>query len=182
LDKELTSMVLIQALPDEYSHFVSLLLLMDKLDKDMVQQAFITEEIQCHCRAADAVSVAAMVTASAPLQCEFCSRPGHAQSTCRTCARAQENARKQAASGWNWKQRQGAKKAQETAATVPVVEFAGNASALSDLPDPSSLMQPHADFRWNADTGCTSTMMPHRHSYLSTMTRPDIAYVVGYFG
>jgi hypothetical protein len=45
LDKELTSMVLIRALPNEYSHFVSLLLLMDKLDKDTVQQAFMTEDI-----------------------------------------------------------------------------------------------------------------------------------------
>jgi hypothetical protein len=107
LAKELTSMVLIRALPDEYSHFVSSLLLMDKLDKDTVQQAFITEEIQRRRRAADVGSVAAMVAASAPLQCEFCSRPGHAQSTCRTFARAQENARKQAASGGNWKQRQG---------------------------------------------------------------------------
>ncbi|KAJ2921828.1 hypothetical protein H1R20_g15267, partial [Candolleomyces eurysporus] len=104
LDKELTSMVLIRALPDEYSHFVSSLLLMDKLDKDTVQQAFLTEEIQRRRRAA-------MAAASAPLQCEFCSRPGHAQSTCRTFARAQETARKQAASGGSWKQRQGAKKA-----------------------------------------------------------------------
>ncbi|RXW16560.1 hypothetical protein EST38_g9290 [Candolleomyces aberdarensis] len=107
LDKELTSMVLIRAVPDEYSHFVSSLLLMDKLDKDTVHQAFLTEEIQRRRRAADAVSVTAMAAASAPLQCEFCSRPGHAQSTCRTFARAQENARKQAASGGTWKQRQG---------------------------------------------------------------------------
>ncbi|KAJ2935599.1 hypothetical protein H1R20_g1494, partial [Candolleomyces eurysporus] len=163
LDKELTSMVLICALPDEYSHFVSsLLLLMDKLDKDTVQQAFLTEEIQRRRCAADAVSIAAMAAASAPLQCEFCSCPGHAQSTCRTFARAQETARKQAASGGSWK-RQGAKKAQEAPATVPAAEFAGNASAISDLPDPSSLIQPHADFRWNADTGCTSTMTTHRH-------------------
>jgi hypothetical protein len=42
--RELTSIVLIRALPDEYSHFVSSLLLMDKLDKDTVQQAFLTEK------------------------------------------------------------------------------------------------------------------------------------------
>ena len=45
LDKELTSMVLVRALPDEYSHFVSSLLVLDKLDKDSITQAFITEEI-----------------------------------------------------------------------------------------------------------------------------------------
>ncbi|KAJ2936695.1 hypothetical protein H1R20_g405, partial [Candolleomyces eurysporus] len=36
LDKELTSMVLIRTLPDKYSHFISSLLLMDKLNKDTV--------------------------------------------------------------------------------------------------------------------------------------------------
>jgi hypothetical protein len=136
---------------------------MDKLHKDTVQQVFIREEIQSRRREADTVSVAAMVAASTPHQCEFCSRPGHAQSTCRTFGHAQENAHKEAASGGNWKQRQGAKKAQETAAIVLVAEFESNASAVSDLPDPSSLIQPHADFHWNADTGCTSTMTPHRH-------------------
>ena len=156
-------MVLIRALPEDYSHFVSSLLLMDKLDKDTVQQAFLTEEIQRRRRAADAVSVAAMAASSTPLQCKFCSRPGHVQSTCRAFARAQETARKHAASGGHWKQRHGAKKTQESPATVPAAEFAGNASAVSDLADPSSLIQPHADFRWNADTGCTSTMTPHRH-------------------
>ncbi|KAJ2926389.1 hypothetical protein H1R20_g10712, partial [Candolleomyces eurysporus] len=101
LDKELTSMVLIHTLPDEYSHFVSLLLLMDKLDTDTVQQVFSTEEIQrCRC-AAEAVSIAA----STPLQCKVCSHPGHAQSTCCTFAYAQRTARKQAALGGSWKQR-----------------------------------------------------------------------------
>ncbi|RXW12074.1 hypothetical protein EST38_g13780 [Candolleomyces aberdarensis] len=60
LDKELTPMVLIRALPDKYSHFVSSLLPMDKLHKDTVQQVFLTEEIQCRHCAADAVSVTAM--------------------------------------------------------------------------------------------------------------------------
>ncbi|KAJ2936411.1 hypothetical protein H1R20_g683, partial [Candolleomyces eurysporus] len=136
---------------------------MDQLDKDTVQQVFLMEEIQRRRHAADAVSVAAMAAASALLQCDFCSCPGHTQSTCRTFARAQENTRKQATSRGTWKQCQGAKKAQETAATVPAAEFAGNASAVSDLPDPSFLIQPHTNFRWNTDTGCTSTMMPHCH-------------------
>ncbi|RXW12758.1 hypothetical protein EST38_g13095 [Candolleomyces aberdarensis] len=101
-----------------------------------------------------------MAATFTPLQCDFCSRPGHAQSTCRKFARAQENAHMQAALGGTWKQRQGARKAQETAATIPAAELAGNASAVSDLRDPSSLIQPHADFHSSADTGCTSTMTP----------------------
>ncbi|KAJ3531360.1 hypothetical protein NMY22_g8184 [Coprinellus aureogranulatus] len=47
LDKELTSMVLIRALPDEFSHFVSSLLLLDKLDKDTVTRK--TTEFCGHC-------------------------------------------------------------------------------------------------------------------------------------
>ena len=46
---------------------------------------------------------------------------------------------------------------------APSQEFAGNASAVPDLIDPLSLIQPHADFHWNADSGCTSTMTPHKH-------------------
>ena len=77
LDKELTSMVLIRALPDEYSHFVSSLLLMDKLDKDTVQQAFLTEEIQRRHCATDVLSAAAMSAASTSTVCNFCGRSGH---------------------------------------------------------------------------------------------------------
>ena len=163
LDKELTSMVLIRALPDEYSHFVSSLLLMDKLDKDTVQQAFLTEEIQRRRRATDILSAAAMSAASTSTVCEFCGRSGHSQSTCRAFSNAQEKACSNAAKGPQWRRPQQARKAQDTAATLPAAEFAGNASATPDFRDPSSPIQPHADFSWNADTGCTATMTPHRH-------------------
>jgi hypothetical protein len=46
LDNELASMALIRLLPEEYSSFTSSLLLMDKLDKTTVHQAFITEDLQ----------------------------------------------------------------------------------------------------------------------------------------
>lgn len=45
-----------------------------------------------------------------------------------------------------------------------VTEFAGNARAcLSDHSDLSSPLQLDADYDWNADTGATSHMTPHRH-------------------
>ena len=156
-------MVLLRALPDDYSNFVSSLLLMDKLDKDTVTNAFLTEETQRRRRAADAVSAAALSVATTPLTCEFCSRSGHNQANCHAFARAQKNARDYVASGGQKRRQQQSKKAQETAATSGVSEFAGNASAVPDLADPSSPIQPHADFRWNADSGCTSTMTPHMH-------------------
>ncbi|KIM85859.1 hypothetical protein PILCRDRAFT_65745 [Piloderma croceum F 1598] len=46
LDEELASMAMIRSLPDDYSSFVSSLLLMDKLEKSTIQQAFHTEETQ----------------------------------------------------------------------------------------------------------------------------------------
>ncbi|XP_006459169.1 hypothetical protein AGABI2DRAFT_116129 [Agaricus bisporus var. bisporus H97] len=53
LDDELASMALIRALPDAFSGFTSSLLLMDKLDKTTVHQAFVTEDLQRKKRAQD---------------------------------------------------------------------------------------------------------------------------------
>jgi hypothetical protein len=46
LDKDLTCMALVRALPEEYSHFSSSLLLLLLLDPKKIKQAFITEDIQ----------------------------------------------------------------------------------------------------------------------------------------
>jgi hypothetical protein len=51
LDDELASMTLIRALPDEFSAFASSLLLLDKLEKSTIHQAFVTEESQRRHRA-----------------------------------------------------------------------------------------------------------------------------------
>ncbi len=45
LDEELQCMALIHALPEEYRHLSSSLLLMDKLDKNVILQAFRSEEL-----------------------------------------------------------------------------------------------------------------------------------------
>ncbi|KAG6839286.1 hypothetical protein H0H93_005719, partial [Arthromyces matolae] len=57
-------MSMIRALPQDYSAFVSTLLLHDKLDKATVQQAFVTEETQRQRRANDE-AVASMAMAAA---------------------------------------------------------------------------------------------------------------------
>src|SRR6266699_2481015 len=44
LDEELQCMALIRALPEEYCHLSSSLLLIDKLDKSVIMQAFRSEE------------------------------------------------------------------------------------------------------------------------------------------
>jgi len=62
LDEELASMACIRALSEDYGSFISSLLLKDTLDKAAVHQAFVTEEIQCCCCAADSAQMAMAVT------------------------------------------------------------------------------------------------------------------------
>jgi hypothetical protein len=57
LDDELASMTLIRALPDEFSAFASSLLLLDKLEKSTIHQAFLTEESQRRRRASAAPNI-----------------------------------------------------------------------------------------------------------------------------
>jgi len=170
-DKELASMVLIRALPEEYNAFSSSLLLMDKLDKDTIAQAFVAEEAQRRHRSNDAPSAAMAARAAASLTCHFCSRPGHIQAECNSYQRAQATARENASKPHNRHKKSG-QQAQNTpstasaaaASTSGVTEFAGHASVRA--PDPSSLFSPlqlKADFDWIADTGATSHMTPHRH-------------------
>ncbi len=58
LDDELATMTLIRALPDEFSGFASSLLLLDKLEKATIQQAFVSEESQRRHRASATPNVA----------------------------------------------------------------------------------------------------------------------------
>ncbi|EGO02534.1 hypothetical protein SERLA73DRAFT_175972 [Serpula lacrymans var. lacrymans S7.3] len=52
LDDELTCMAMIRALPDQYAHFTSSLLLLGTLDKTQLRDAFLAEEVN-HCRRAE---------------------------------------------------------------------------------------------------------------------------------
>ena len=56
LYEELLCMAMIRALPEDYSHLVSTLILSDKLDKAIISQAFHTEKTQRVRRAAPQVS------------------------------------------------------------------------------------------------------------------------------
>jgi hypothetical protein len=57
-------MTLIRVLPDEFSVFASSLLLLDKLEKSTIHQAFVTEESQCRHRASHAPNVSSALAAS----------------------------------------------------------------------------------------------------------------------
>src|SRR3984885_6199913 len=176
LDDELLCMAMIRSLPEDYSHFVSSLMLSDKLDKSIITQAFHTEEIQRTRRSAPQISevankVTAVITTPIPSNtnstcnsacthnhnsntpfkkqhnkkyppCSFCGKKGHFYSRCPLYL---------------------AKSAEAKAATAAEVqESAGKASiyTLEELENPFLLK---SNYDWNADTGATSHMTPHRH-------------------
>ncbi|KAG6824555.1 hypothetical protein H0H87_011532, partial [Tephrocybe sp. NHM501043] len=87
-------MAMIRALPDDYSAFVSSLLLKDSLDKAAITQAFVTEETQCQRHANDAAAAAiAMSAALAKANCDFCSLSGYIQADCFKYQAAQQQAK-----------------------------------------------------------------------------------------
>ena len=151
LDDELLSMAMICSLPTEYSNFVSSLLLMDKLDKSTVQQAFHTEETQRRHRSEiedQGPSDKALNTMSKNIKdliCAFCNKPGHNQEKCFKYKRAMENARKPRPP----RKKGGAKVATEQPDLSYVEETAGKVS----------LQTPHTSQslnNWNPDTGATN--------------------------
>jgi hypothetical protein len=79
-------MALIRALLEEYSGFTLSLLLMDKLDKTTVHQAFVTEDLQRRKRVQDASGGSQALAArfgfkSKSKTCDFCGRDNHTVDT-----------------------------------------------------------------------------------------------------
>jgi len=166
LDEELLSMTMIRALPDDYDNFVSSVLLLDKLDKEVIIQAFQTEETQRK-RRSDAESTTPSAKALAAItptphnhshnhsnteKCDFCGRNGHTQAKCWKFEKAQKEARKP-------RPKQNANAAKESNPDPNTVkEYAGKASFKTTTP---SQLSTNDD--WTADTGATSHMTPHKH-------------------
>ena len=162
LDDELGSMALIRALPDDYSAFVSSLLLKDDLDKAAVQNAFVREDNQHQCRQEESSSIGTAM-ATSTTTCDFCGGKDHTlPADCKSYARAKENLvkyrnKRKEKKANNTSQAQQTP-AQATSSASQATEFAGNASD----PSASSSSTP-PNFDWLADTGATSHMTPHRH-------------------
>jgi len=94
-------MAMIRALPEDYNNFVSSLLIMNKLDKDNILQAFQAEENQRRRRSeqdnsspSDKALAATSHHHSTSANCEFCDRPGHTLPQCFKFKKAQEQAKK----------------------------------------------------------------------------------------
>ena len=169
LDEELQCMALIRALPEEYCHLSSSLLLMDKLDKTVILQAFHSEELN-HQRQTEVVNWAKAFgkRGSSKISkenntCYICKKKGHWASDHKDKDKkgGTEGAKK---ANEEKSRTEGAKKANEEKADV-VTEFAGQASAVSKFEANSTSSNVHY---WNTDTGTTSTMTPHKnwiHNY-----------------
>ncbi|EGO28208.1 hypothetical protein SERLADRAFT_346449, partial [Serpula lacrymans var. lacrymans S7.9] len=177
---------MIRALPDQYAHFTSSLLLLGTLDKTQLRDAFLAEEVNrrrhaevdsaLHSSSTTANSTCThpnchhcnQSTTSTRVQCDFCGLLGHTQDKCHRYIASRQQAV------------EGAKNRYKPTLRIPlsspnlhptnansstvVTESAGNASLRSIHPsDPHCPLQLDADIDWNADTGATSHMTPHRH-------------------
>jgi len=79
LDDKLQCMALIRALPEEYSHFSTSLLLLDSLDKKRIIQAFCSEELNCQRQVETVNRAKAYHTSSSGRSgsCNYCKKSGH---------------------------------------------------------------------------------------------------------
>ena len=158
LDEELLCMAMIRALPEDYSHFVSSLMLNDKLDRAIITQAFHTEETQRMRRSSPQVSEVANKASSSTSNkyvgqrrkpkysgpsCYFCGQQGHVMSGCKLFSGKQTEAKAMAAQA--------------------VQESAGKASIFSFQQLKNDPLSNKADYEWIADSGATSHMTPHKH-------------------
>ena len=155
LDEELQCMALIRALPEDYRHLSSNLLLMDKLDKNVILQAFRNEELNRQ-RQTEMVNRAKANEPKVPYWlknaiCHGCGEKGHIKTRCLN----RDKWKKEKDNSGS----EGAKKAEEEKAEA-VTEFAGKASAVSEHEANSTSSNV---FDWNTDTGATSNMTPHRN-------------------
>ncbi len=155
LDEELQCMALVRALPDDYRHLASTLLLVDKLDKAMILQAFRSEELnrQRNTESVNRAKAFGKGATLAEILCYYCKKKGHIARNCPSLKAKQEQEKK-AGGGTT----EGAKKAEGEKAAA-ITEFAGQASAVDEF---EANVTSSNIFHWNTDTGATSHMTPHK--------------------
>ena len=199
LDNELICMAMVRSLGEEYSHFASSLLF-QSLEKDRLKEAFLAEELQRmrhpeSTTGSEAVLFASGSSCKCPpsTSCSFCECSNHCVHKCQNLLKAKTNYLSQKtkrtkkrgntanqASDGSSSSQPSADVSSGSQSASQTMEFAGNAS-LHSL-DPSSPLYPlqlDADVHWNADTGATAHMTPHRHwvhSYTPKCVPVKLAY------
>jgi len=165
LDQELQVMAMLRSLPEEYNHFVSSLLIQEKLEKSTVLEAFQTYQTQQQRRSdADNINAKALAASNQKSaskkfidkQCNFCNMKGHLESDCFRYKAFKKQAQEEVFQNRSKGKTGAANKAEESLIPVTdIQEFAGNASLKS------STLSPTPTHAWNADTGATSHMTPN---------------------
>lgn len=159
LDQELEAMTLIRALPGEFKHLSSALLLQNKLDKDSVLELFTAEEL-AHKGEEEALNSAKTLLGDKKQYSQRGNSSGYGKSgghrprgNCYVCGKSGHWA------GACPNRHKGGSANKAQVETEEVVESAGSASVFS-LDEFSSN---YADIvQWNTDTGATSHMTPHK--------------------
>jgi hypothetical protein len=124
-DAELICMTMVRSLGQEYSHFVSSLMLLKSLDKSELQAPFLAEESQCRRRPEGPGGDVALFTASATCHCcpgatcYFCQQPGHWTHKCHAFKQAKTNAKANAGRSGEGRCPKNAHKASEVPAASP---------------------------------------------------------------
>jgi hypothetical protein len=153
LDSELSSMAMICSLPDDYSSFISSLLMKVTLTTSVVQQAFITEDIQHTRHGGDSLPPAqASVASATPLQesCTFCGMMKHTLLQCYKFQNAQKLAKEEVV-----QKRKGKCAKASGSESKETAQIAANVS-----PCPAALQTPVTDFSWNADASSIVNAFP----------------------
>ncbi|KAJ3910869.1 hypothetical protein F5877DRAFT_86864, partial [Lentinula edodes] len=167
LDSELQSMALIRALPEEYKHLSSNLLLQDNLDKEKILAAFLAEQQnQEHAEQQSLNRAAQVATSSNKKKNSYRNPPrtGDPKDYCKWCGKKAVHWQEDCPSNPHNK-RKGiqANKAKVTEVDDDgVTESAGSATA-SSLSNGLSASSFADTMQWNTDTGATSHMTPHRN-------------------
>ena len=185
LDQELEVMVMLRGLDENFRDWTENLMLQD-LNVSTVTEAFKMRTTNSKQRASAEASgsgpsqAAMAVTVPSPpppppvvKKCDFCGKTGHLQPQCYVYINARKNCRA------------GNSKPKEQQASH-VSEFVGTAAVRHLLPSPSS-NHPPLTAQLVADTGASSTMIPHRSWFLTyepcripiRMPHNKVIYAVG---
>ncbi|KAI0937671.1 hypothetical protein AcV7_010378 [Taiwanofungus camphoratus] len=124
LDKELTVMAMILALPREEFALLRSQLLNGDLKKETVIQAFVTEDAQRHHESSISSQTALAATSSSSGPCDFCGASGHTQPQCYSFQKAQKQAKERRATRGKGKANTAQTKTEE-----PTQEAAANTQA-----------------------------------------------------
>ncbi|KIM61771.1 hypothetical protein SCLCIDRAFT_121154, partial [Scleroderma citrinum Foug A] len=79
------------SLGEEYSHFVSSLLLFQSLEKDRLKEAFLVEELQCKCHPRSSTASGTSCKCSPSTSCSFCEYLNHCVHKCQNLLKAKTN-------------------------------------------------------------------------------------------